>query len=189
LKHHDLCSEEVIRELKRFAVFFSLRHGLSAETGEDTLQDVLYRLLDDRKLLDRIERIEYVQRMIANRIRDARRHQRRFECVPLDSSFAAADACGFVSRKVFADDLRRLIIERLPEALDLMRANPVRQRAASEYVRRFLSTGKEPPYREVAAAVGTSIATVHRARKELQGALLKVGVSEGWQPTRRPSGK
>ena len=178
-----------MRGLERFAVFFSLRHGLPAETGEDALQDVLYRLLEDRKLLERIERIEYVQRMIANRIRDARRHQKRYESVPLDPRLASTDASLIVSRKVYADDLRRLLIARLPEALELMRSNPVRHRAAVEYVRRFLAAGAEPPYREVAAAVGTSITTVHRARKELQRALLKVGVSEGWQPAKRRSGR
>ena len=178
----ELFSESTVRDVCRKSRQIFSKHGLCPEDGEDLAQEIFLQLHENLELAERIESRSFFHRWIENRATDQNRSRARRKFVNLDER-AMKPPTGLDGDELMeAEDLRRLVGPSLLRALHNLKGK--RQQVMVAYVNRLLIEETEPTYREIAAEVGTSIALISRARKDLQVALERE-IRQCWQASTR----
>jgi len=176
MRKDDFFNTSVIDSLRAYAVRTVLGYRLPAETGEDIAQDVVVQLLENDELLAGIRQLAFVRTMIRHRALDAVRSQRRCHMEPLDGwkELPVEDVRAEVS--INQQSLASHLWPKVQKALAMLKGK--RRLAMEIFTQKSLQSDGEVPFRVIADEVGTSIATVSRARVELQRALFEIGIEE-----------
>ena len=169
MNREEIFTESTIRSLLRTARAIFTRHGLSPDDGEDLVQQMLLQLHQDEKLVQKIRSTAFFTTWIENRAKDMDRSKARRKFVELSEFTPSAPYTGRADQGIQEADLRKSLGPSLLRALRQLRGT--RFRVMVLYLTRLISEGAEPPYREIADQLGTSITTVSRARDQLRDAL------------------
>jgi len=168
-----LFSTSMVNELRAFAAAAARRLRLPQEAGEDACQEALLRLWRDPDLVRWAVHPGYARRMMKNLLLDVVRSFRQRETALEECSPMGRDD-GSALARLEAGDAQRELEKLLDRALD--RLEGARKASMRCWVSMVRTSDDEVPFRLVAERLGVSIATVSRARDELQRALVAEGV-------------
>jgi DNA-directed RNA polymerase specialized sigma24 family protein len=178
MNREEIFAESNIRRLHRTARAIFARHGLSPDDGEDLVQQMLFLIHQNDRLVRKIRSMAFLTTWLENRAKDMDRAKARRKFVEISDFIPATSDTGRTDRELQKNDLKMMLGPSLLRALCELKGT--RYRAMVLYLIRLISEGSEPPYREIAVELGTSIATVCRARDQLRNALSDA-ISDAWQ--------
>lgn len=170
----SLRDEVMLQGLRKYAIGRALRYQLGRDEGEEAFHEVIVKLLEDRGLLGRIQHPGYIRSMIDSRLIDVLRAPLRRRLTRCFKNAELVAGCNNSPEEPFSRERREELAQVLLNALGSMKGR--RRSAMVLWTRMVLEKEREVPLRSVAKALGVSVATVCRARQELQRALERAGL-------------